>query len=291
MPDMPLVDTHLLLWDPERHKMPWLSTDYWTDEESVLAHPYGLAEFDRQRDGVEVGGLVFVEVGVAPAYGLLEAKWANAIAERDPRLQGIVAWAPMEYGEQARAYLEAVVAIGPRVKGVRQVLELQPADFCVRPGFDQAVGILAEYGLSFELAVKKHQLANATELVRRHPDVQFMLNHIGKPGILSHEREPWWSDIATIAALPNVFCKVSGAITEADFKAWTLDDIRPYVERVLEVFGEDRVVFAGDWPVVLLASTYVRWVEAAETLVAGLSADAKRKFWADNARRFYRLDP
>ena len=168
MPDTPLVDTHLLLWDPQRHEMPWFATDYWTDEESVLAHPYGLAEFDQQRDGIEVGGLVFMEGGVAPAYGLLEARWANAIGERDARLQGIVAWAPMEYGEQARAYLEAAVAIGPRVKGVRQTLELLPVDFCLRPGFDHAVGMLAEYGLSFELAIKKHQLQNATELARRH---------------------------------------------------------------------------------------------------------------------------
>src|SRR3954447_18881436 len=121
MPDTPLVDTHLLLWDPTRNEMPWLSTAYCTDDESLLPGAYGLSEFDRQRDGVEVGGMVFMEVGVAPAYGLLEAKWANAIGERDSRLQGIVAWAPMEYGEQARAYLEAVVAIGPRIKGVRRV--------------------------------------------------------------------------------------------------------------------------------------------------------------------------
>ena len=117
-----------------------------------------------------------------------------------------------------------------------------------------------------------------------------MLNHIGKPGIRNQEREPWWSEIAAFAALQNVYCKVSGAITETDFKCWTLDKIRPYVERVLEVFGEDRVMFAGDWPVVLLASTYRGWVQTAETLVEGLSAEARRKFWADNARRFYRLD-
>jgi L-fuconolactonase len=289
MPNVPIVDPHLLLWDPTRFKMPWLDTDYWTDEKSILGRPYGLAGLDQQRDGVEIEAVVCFEVGVAPAYGLLEARWLHGLGDIDPQVQGVVAWAPMEYGEQARAYLEAVRAIGPRVKGVRRVLELEPEDFCLQPGFVRAVRMLPELGFSFDLAIKRRQLASSIELVERCPDTTFILNHIGKPGIRDGVRDPWWDEIHDMAEHPNVSCKVSGAITEADFNAWTYDQIAPYLERVLEVFGEDRVMFAGDWPVVLLASSYGGWVQTAERLVSQLSARAQAKFWAGNARRIYRL--
>src|SRR5207244_6141060 len=131
----PIVDPHLLLWDPTRFRMPWLDTDYWTDEESVLGRPYRLAELDEHTRGISIEAVVCFEVGVAPAYALLEAQWLDSLGRRDPRVQGVVAWAPMEDGEQARAYLEAVAAIGPRIKGVRRMLELEPDDFCLQPGF------------------------------------------------------------------------------------------------------------------------------------------------------------
>jgi L-fuconolactonase len=155
----------------------------------------------------------------------------------------------------------------------------------------RGVQILPEYGLSFDICILHHQLMEHVELVRRCPETSFVLDHIAKPDMKHHPREPWWTEIAQMAALPNVVCKVSGIPNEADWERWTIDDVRPYIERVLEVFGEDRVMYGGDWSVVLLASTYKRWYETVERVTESLSDAARRKLWADNARRFYRLPP
>jgi L-fuconolactonase len=116
-----------------------------------------------------------------------------------------------------------------------------------------------------------------------------VLDHIGKPDIKGRMVQPWRDEIRELSSFPNVACKVSGMVTEADPDTWTTDDLRPYVEHVLASFGEDRVMFGGDWPVVLMGSPYRRWVEALDEITAGLSDAAKRKLWNENARRFYRL--
>jgi L-fuconolactonase len=133
-------------------------------------------------------------------------------------------------------------------------------------------------------------MANTIELVRQCPGTSFMLDHIGKPDIAGGVLDPWRQQIRELASFPNVVCKISGLVTEADHQSWTEEDLAPYIAHVLEVFGEDRVVFGGDWPVVLQASRYRRWVETLDALTAELTETARRKLWADNARRFYRLD-
>jgi L-fuconolactonase len=284
MPDVPLIDAHLHLWDPQRFRMPWL------DSIPLLNKPYGLAEYRAHTQGIAIEAMVYLEVDVAPPYALLEAQWATERAREDPRLQGIVAHAPLEYGEQVRAYLDALVAISPLIKGVRRLLQDEPdPQLCLRPAFVRGVQLLPEYGLSFDICIRHHQLPGVIELVRRCPDTSFILDHIGKPNIKDRLLDPWRDQIAELAALPNVSCKISGLVTEADPERWTADDLAPYVAHVLEVFGEDRVAFGGDWPVALLASSYRRWVEALDALTTHLAPQAKRKLWAENARRFYRL--
>ncbi len=118
---------------------------------------------------------------------------------------------------------------------------------------------------------------------------RFILDHIGKPSIGGRVLDPWREQIWELASLPNVYCKVSGLVTEAEHHRWTPGDLEPYVSHVLESFGEDRVVFGGDWPVLLHSSSYCHWVETLDSLTAHLSPGARRKLWADNARRFYRL--
>jgi L-fuconolactonase len=284
MPDFPIVDTHLHLWHPQHFRMSWL------DGITLLNRPYGLDEYREHTAGIDIAAMVYLQVDVEPPYGLLEAQWAAERAQEDPRLQGIVAYAPVEYGEQVRAFLAALVAIGPRVKGVRRILQSEPdPEFCLRPGFVRGVQILPEYGLSFDICIYHHQLAGVIELVRRCPDTSFILDHVAKPNIKEHLLDPWRAQIAELATLPNVVCKISGMVTEADHQRWEAEDLRPYVEHVLVAFGPDRVMFGGDWPVVLLASEYRRWVETLDSLTEHLSLEAKRKLWADNARRVYRL--
>jgi L-fuconolactonase len=285
MPPVPVVDAHLHLWDPTRFRMSWL------DGNATLDRPYGLADFAAATAGVEVAAMVYLQVEVVPAYALLEARWVEALAAADPRLQGVVAWAPLEYGDRARAFLDELAATTPRLKGIRRLLQSEPdPEFCLRPDFVRGVQMLPEYGLSFDLCIVARQMPEIFELVRRCPETAFMLDHLGKPDIRGDGYGAWASEIAELATVPNVSCKISGAITEADPERWTPDDLAPYVHRVIEVFGEDRVAFGGDWPVVLMAGTWRRWVDALDVLTSGLSDEARAKLWAGNARRFYRLD-
>lgn len=285
MPDVPVVDAHLHLWDPRRFRMHWL------DGNDLLDQPYGLERFREHTAGVDVEAMVYLQVDVDPAYALLETEWAVARAEEDPRLQGIVPWAPVEFGERSRAFLEALVATDRRIKGVRRLLQGEPDPaFCTRPDFVRGVQMLAEYGLSFDICIRQEQLPPVIDLVERCPDTPFVLDHLGKPDIKGRDLDPWRAYIRQLAAFAHVSCKISGMTTEADWAHWTPQDLQPFLEHVLEHFGEDRVMFGGDWPVALQATAYSRWVDTVGALISHLSPEARRKLWADNARRFYRLD-
>lgn len=286
MPDFsnPIVDAHLHLWDPTRFPMPWLEGN------AQLERPYGLADYAEQTVGLDIQAMVYLQVEVAPAYALLEAQWVADRAREDPRLQGMVTYAPLEYGVRVRSFLEALQPYGPLLKGVRRNVEGETADdFASQADFIRGAQTLAEFDLSCDLCLRHEQLASHIELVRACPDTRFMLDHLAKPGIKDHVRDPWWAQMAELAQLPNVWCKISGIVNEADRSAWTAADLAPYVQHALDVFGEDRVAFGGDWPVVLGASSYRRWVDTLDELTAHLSPTAKRKLFSENARRFYRL--
>ncbi len=283
MPDFPIVDSHVHLWDPTKFRMPWL-------DGTPLDKPFGLAEYGEATAGVHVDGIVYLQVEVAPAYGLLEAQAIADLAKTDARIKGIVAWAPLEDGDCVRTYLDALVPIGDSIKGVRRLTQDEPDPaFCLQPGFIKGAQILPEYGLSCDLCCRYLQLANTIELVRQCPETSFILDHIAKPNIRAGGLDPWRDQMSALASFPNVVCKISGVVTEADLNNWTVGEIAPYVRHALEIFGEDRVVFGGDWPVVLGASSYQRWVDALDEITKDFAQAAKQKLWADNARNFYRL--
>ena len=282
--NFPIIDTHVHLWDPTLFRMAWL------DGVPAINQPFYPADYAEHTAGIEIEAYVYAEVDIAPEYALMEAYWVAEQAKDDPRLRGLIAYAPLEYGEQARAYLSSLVEMTPLAKGVRRLLqgESDPA-FCLQPRFVAGVQMLAEFGLSFDICVKHHQLANVVKLVQQCPNTQFILDHIGKPDIKAALLDPWRVDIRNLAAMPNVACKVSGMVTEADALRWQPNDLKPYLEHVLTCFGEDRVMFGGDWSVVLLAASYKQWVETLTQLTSHLSPQAQRKLWAENGRRVYRL--
>lgn len=278
----PIVDSHVHLWNPQRFRMPWL------DSIDPLRRPFETAEFAEHASGLPVNQVVYVQVDATPAYGLLEARWAAA---QTPLVAGVVAWAPMEDGDVARTYLDELVTAGPLLKGVRRLLQDEPdPEFLVQPSLIEGIRLLPRYGLSFDICIYHPQLGRAVDMVRACSETEFILDHVAKPDIRAGVLDPWREQMAELASLPNVVgCKISGMVTEADHAHWTPSDLEPYVAHALKVFGEDRVMFGGDWPVATLASTYRRWVETLSDLTNHLSDNAKRKLWAENARRVYRL--
>jgi L-fuconolactonase len=225
-----------------------------------------------------VTGIVYVQVDVAPAYGLLEAEWAV-----EQPVAGVVAFAPLEDGSIVASYLDRLVALGPKVKGVRRLIQSEPdAEFPLR--LIEALRLLPSYGLSFDICVKHHQLARTVEMVRACPETSFILDHVGKPDVKAGLLDPWRTHISALAELPNVACKLSGLVTEADHARWTPGDLAPYVSHALAAFGPDRVLFGSDWPVLTHAAGAAQWVDTLAALAPG-----QQNLWAANARRVYRL--
>jgi L-fuconolactonase len=280
-----IVDAHIHLWDLSQFPVPWITGN------PVLNRSYLLQDYKDQSAGLGIAAIVYVQAAVANEYALLEADYIADLAERDPLVQGMVAYAPLEYGDQVRIFLDSLMTRGPIIKGIRRGLP-NPADSKFdMDRFIQGIQILPEYGLSFDVLGKgTAHAAMAITIAQRAPDTRLMLDHLLKPSIKEHTLDPWRAQMTQLASFPNVFTKISGIATEADPMNWTAADLKPYVDHALSVFGEDRVVFGGDWPPLLTAnSTYARWVHTLDDLTAGMGAVGQRKLFGDNARSFYHL--
>jgi L-fuconolactonase len=283
LPPFPIVDSHVHLYDPGVIRYGWMSG------QPVLDRVRLMPQYDAARDGVEVERLVFVEVGADPGQHLQEAAFVDALAAHEPRIAAMVVAAPLENGAAVSADLEQLAA-HPLTRGVRRLLQDEPdPEFCLRPGFVEATRLLPRFGLSFDLCVRHHQLPGPIALARRCPEVAFVLDHIGKPAIRDGRLDPWRAQIRELAALPNVFCKLSGLVTEADHERWSREQLRPYILHVLDCFGVERVMFGSDWPVSELTHRYREWVAIVDWALAGSSKDELRRLFRDTAIAFYRL--
>lgn len=283
MPGFPIVDAHVHLYDIKKLSYPWLVNV------PKINRSYGLADLDAARGSVELEAIVFAEVAVAPGQHLEEAAWVQGLADEDSRLKGIIAHAPLEKGRAVEADLEKLLE-NRCVRGIRRLIEIEmDPRFVLEPGFIEALRLLPRHGLTFDICVKHWYLTFGLELARRCPDVTFVLDHIGKPGIKHGMWEPWRGQIKELAALPNVHCKVSGVITEADHGDWRKEQVKPYVEHVIECFGFDRVLYGSDWTVAELTHDYPVWVAILDEVLAGTSEGERRRFWCENAKAVYRL--
>ena len=285
MPHFPIVDTHLHVWDLSRLRYPWL------DNVPLLNRDHLLADYTCACGSVAVAKMVFLQCECMPEQAQQEADWVAELARTDARIRGIVAWAPLEKGEAAAPALTRL-ADDPLVKGIRRIIQFEAdPEFCLRPDFVRGVQSLPRFGFTFDLCINHRQLANTIKLVRQCPAVNFVLDHIGKPDIKAGLLDPWRAELRELAQLKNVWCKLSGLVTEADHAKWTPADLRPYLDHVLACFGADRVMFGGDWPVSTQASDYPRWVAVLDDVLAahGYTPDELHQIYVRNAEKFYRV--
>ena len=285
-PDHTFVDAHVHFWDRARLPYPWLV------EVPAIDGSHTPSELAAEVGPRRPSEIVFVESAIAPAYALDEVRWVEGLAARGPAdlaIGAIVAQVAVDRGAETEAALASLRA-HRRVRGVRHIIEAHPEPgYCARAAFVAGAQRVGEHGWTFDLCLKPAQLPACLGLVRACPGTAFVLDHAGKPDLRRGALDPWRADLAALARLPNVVCKLSGLVTEADPTAWTPGVLRPYVDHLLSCFGPERLLFGSDWPVVNLAGGYARWLAAARELLAPLPAAARAAVLSDNARRIYRL--
>jgi predicted TIM-barrel fold metal-dependent hydrolase len=279
---MHIIDTHQHLWDLARFHYSW------TAGQPKLNRGFLMEDYLEATAGIGIVKSVHVEADVDEMFMLAETRWILELAGRDDNpLAGVVAVARPEY-DSFREYIEEI-ATAPRLKGIRRLLQSEPDELSTTTTFVENIRSLEEYSLSFDLCVRARQLPLAARLVCECPNVQFILDHCGNPDIFNRDYDRWREDVWAIAALPNVVCKVSGIVVNADRTHWTAEDLRPAVEHVIASFGWDRVMFGSDWPVCTLAASYRRWFETLSELTRDAGEENRRKLFHDNAKRIYRL--
>ena len=283
MNPIPMVDSHVHFWDPTSLQYPWLKTL------PPLNRAYLPHEYSVDVAKANVNKMVFVECGCDTAQALNEVKWVSDLALSESRLCGIVARAPLERGASVRRELAALIQY-PLVKGVRRNFEDEAdLNFCLRPNFIAGVRELAQFNLSLDICVRHTQLPAVIQLVSECPEVQFVLDHCGKPDIGDQILDPWRQHVTSLAKLPNVFCKISGLLTEAKQKQWVPEHFVPYVNHVLESFGTDRVMVGGDWPVINLGGHYSQWCDVLQYCLGAVDDRSLKQLYQTNAEKFYRL--
>lgn len=280
----PITDSHLHLWDNTALHYPRL------ENMPSLNRPYLLSDLLDATKVLHIESFVFVQSECDPAESIAEVTWMNSMAKRDPRIRGIVAYAPLELGNEVRSHLQLLKQM-PRVKGIRRVLLNESDEFCVQPLLIEALQMLPEFNLSFDIATCPQQLPAIIKMVEQCPQTKFVLDHAGKPNIVNEQLTVWQNHMSQLAAFPNVWCKISGLVTQAPQQTWRSKDLEPYLFHAIKEFGYDRVMFGSDWPVVNLADSYSHWVHTLYDLLSHHEASEEdlKKMFHQNAQSFYAL--
>ena len=278
------IDAHHHLWDLARREQAWLDGP----ELASIRRTFTVADFAAVAAAAGIERSVLVQV--LPDAD--ETREFLALAADSPLVAGVVGWTDLTAPDVAEAL--AALREGPggdRLVGIRHLVqgEADPRWLC-RADVRRALTAIGEAGLCYDLLTYPHQLPAAIETVRALPQLTFVLDHLSKPPIASGALEPWATALRELAGEPNVFCKLSGMVTEANQGSWTVSDLRPYADIALDAFGPDRLMFGSDWPVCLLAASYDDVAGAARELTAQLSEDERAQVFGGAAARAYRLE-
>jgi L-fuconolactonase len=217
-----------------------------------------------------------------------ETEWLSRVAASGDLICGVVGWAPLAT-PAAISELERIASL-PKMKAIRHPIHDEPDDqFVLRNDFNRGIAALKRFDLRYDILIFEKHLPQTIQLVDRHPDQVFILDHVAKPRIRDGVLSPWRKNIRELARRANVYCKVSGMVTETDWHSWSEGDLSPYIETVLEAFTPKRIMFGSDWPVVNLASSYRRWIDTVRGAIAQLSSTERERILAGTAIEAYGL--
>jgi L-fuconolactonase len=272
------IDAHHHFWHYTPDEYGWIDDAMATIRRDFL--PGDLAP-EIAAAGIDAVVSVQARQTLAETEFLLESATAHAW------IAGVVGWIPLIDPGIGRL-LDRLVP-HPALKGVRHVLQGEPDAYMDRPDFNLGLSQLRAFHLAYDILIFHPQIPAAIRLVDRHPNQVFIVDHIAKPAIRGGELQPWARHMVELARRPNVFCKLSGVVTEAEYTTWTYEQILPYLETALEAFTPARLMFGSDWPVCRVATTYVDWVRTIERLAEKLSDSERQALFCDTATRAYRL--
>ena len=275
-----IIDAHHHLWL-------YNSVDYgWMDESmEVLRRDYTPADLEKEMVKSGIDGTVVVQ-----ARQLLEeTTWLLEMAEQNPFIKGVVGWLDLR-SDELKSQLDCFTS-HPKLVGVRHVIHDEPDDdFMLRPAFVKGIELLQSYNLTYDLLLFPKHLDRALELVNMFPEQRFVLDHISKPFIKAGILEPWKGDMEALASQANVWCKISGMVTEADLKKWKFEDFVPFMQSVVEAFGTDRIMLGSDWPVCKLAAEYEEVMAIPFDFFNNLEETERDRILGLNAIECYQLD-
>lgn len=272
------IDAHQHFWkfDPIR--------DSWIDESmKILQKDFMPTDLRPVLKANNVDGCIAVQADQSEK----ETEFLLNLADQNDFIKGVVGWINLcdENVEERLAHFSKHL----KFKGVRHIVQAESDDFLLRDDFQKGISKLEKFDLIYEILIRKEQLESAITLVKKFPNQIFILDHIAKPNIKNAEIEPWKTQIKTLAKHQNVYCKVSGLVTEADLKNHQQEDFIPYLNVAFEAFGTDRLLFGSDWPVCLLGGDYKKALQVLENFMIDFSEDEKNKVMGVNALNIYTL--
>ena len=263
------IDAHQHFWRYNPAEFDWID-----DSQQSIRRDFLPTDLTQVITPVGVAGVVSVQA----RQSLAETTWLLELADQHDFIKGVVGWLPL-------AAPQFEIPAHSKLKGVRHVVQAEPAGFLLRDDFNRGVARLRAHNLVYDILIVEHQLPEAIQFVDRHPQQVFMLDHSAKPRIRDNALEPWRRNLRELARRENVYCKLSGLVTEADYRNWTEVQLQPYFDTVLAAFGPRRLLFGSDWPVCLVACEYAQW----HGIVQNFAGAAATQIMGGTAMEVYRL--
>ena len=275
---MQVIDSHQHFWkyNPERHS--WISEEMAAIQKDFL--PDNLKDVLLKN---KVYGCITVQVDQNEE----ETNWMLSLAEGHPFIKGIVGWVDL----QAPNIIERLQYFSsfPKLKGFRHILQNEEPSFLQQPSFVRGISYLKNFNFTYDILIYQQHLKAALELVKKFPKQKFVINHLGKPAIAKGHYCGWEKDIKSLSEFENVYCKISGMVTEANWNTWTSENLRPYLDTAVKTFNTKRIMFGSDWPVCLLAASYGNWLQTVQQYFSSFSKNEQEDFFSGNAKQFYNL--